>query len=98
MAKIMILEVSGGRGDYRVESFKRIVSVQDEVDFLGTMRLNVLKELMAAVKDGTLTELEQAGILHSIKTRLTDTGLTEYPNTTQEEVELYRKFSEEVLV
>lgn len=98
MARIMLLEVSGGRGDYRVESFRRIVSVQDEVEFLGTMRLNVLKELMAAVKDGTLTELEQAGILHSIKTRLVDTGLTEYPEDSQAEAELYRRFTEEVLV
>jgi hypothetical protein len=98
MAKIMILEVSGGRGDYRVEPFKRIVSVQDEVDFLGTMRLNVLKELMAAVRDGSLTELEQAGILHSIKTRLTDTGLTEYPDTPEAEAALYRKYAEEEIL
>ena len=98
MSRIMLLEVSGGRGDYRVESFRRIVSVQNEEDFLATMRLNVLKELMAAVKDGTLTELEQAGILHSIKTRLTDTGLTEYPEDSQAEAELYRRFTEEVLV
>jgi hypothetical protein len=96
MARIMLLEVSGGRGDYRVESFRRIVSVQNEEDFLATMRLNVLKELMEAVKDGTLTELEQAGILHSIKTRLTDTGLVEYPQSTEEEAALYRRFSEEL--
>lgn len=98
MAKIMLLEVSGGQGDYAVESFRRIVAVQDEADFLAGMRINVLKELMAAVRDGSLTELEQAGILHSIKTRLTDTGLTEYPDTPEAEAALYRKYAEEEIL
>lgn len=95
MAKIMLLEVSGGAGDYIVDSFRRIVAVQDDVDFLAAMRLNVLKELHASIVDGTLTEREQTMILRSIKTHLTDTGLVEYPEDSQQEAELYRKFSQE---
>jgi hypothetical protein len=97
--KIMLLEVKGGTGDYVIGPYRRIVSVQDETEFLDTIRTLVLHEIIDAIETGKVKDHEQADILRSIKVRLTDTYLSEYPDTPEEQAAMYRKYTqEEVLV
>lgn len=96
--KVMLLTVSGGgAGDYVINTWRRIVSVEDEIQFLATMRLIALKELakfMETVPTGPdykMRDLIAQGLMKSLKLRLTDLGLTEYPESPEDQVALYRR-------
>lgn len=99
--KVMLLTVTGGSGDWTISTWRRIVSVEDETQFLATMRLVALQELQLFLE--TLPDTLPNGIvsrpkdeiaqelMKSLKLRLTDLGLTEYPETPEEQAQLYAK-------
>ena len=94
MARIMLLTVTGGAKDFVVGPWRRIVSVQDEIEFLGTMRAIALKEIIDAINLKQVPEDIQAEMLRSLKLRLTDTGLTEFPESETEQAALYKRMNE----
>lgn len=95
--KVMLLTVTGGYGDHTVATWRRIVSVEDEVAFLAAMRLVALKELAKYMETvGTTDDYKYkddlaAGLMKSLKLRLTDLGLSEYPETPEEQAALYKR-------
>jgi hypothetical protein len=92
--KIMLLTVTGGYGDYIVSPWRRIVSVEDEIQFLAAMRLVALQELQAFMKtltDDKFKDEVEEKLLSSVKLRLTDLGLDVYPESPEEQARLYAK-------
>ena len=84
----MLLSVTG-----IPEPWQRLVSVEDEVAFLGQLRAIALKEIidaMAEDKQPMDSEI-QAEILRSLKVHLKDTGLTEFPESDAEQAALYKR-------
>lgn len=86
MSKVYLLTVSAG-----TTLWQRMVSVQDTTEFLGIMRVAVLKEM----KDNAiqLDADQQADFLRSLRLRLTDTGLAEMPETEEEQVALWNRMT-----
>lgn len=95
--KVMLFTVTGGFGDYSVSTWRRIVSVEDEIQFLATMRLVALHELARFMEnvptngDYKAKEDIAAGLMKSLRLRLFDLGLTEYPETPEEQAALYKR-------
>jgi len=79
MPKIMILSVEG------VDSpFTRLVSVDDKDEFLGTIRMSLVKDILDTCTLKLANEEVILDAISRIKISLTDTGLTEYPETVEE--------------
>lgn len=95
MTKIMLMTVTGGDSDLSVGPWRRIVSVEDELEFIAQMRIFALQEIKQELaKDPSPVDDDiQAAILRSLKIRLTDTGLTEYPESHAEQAALYERMT-----
>jgi hypothetical protein len=96
--KVMMLVVTGVAGAHSVGPWRRIVSVEDEVEFLGMMRAVAMKEIVdalnAAPVPGLMNDDVQAELLKALRLKLIDTGLTEYPDTEQGQAELYKRMTQ----
>jgi hypothetical protein len=94
MARLLMLAVTGGNAP----PYRKLVSVEDPVRFLGIMRAKALKEQIDYVTNnyvpGQETEDVQADILRTLKVKLFETGLKEYPETDAEVEALYRRFDD----
>lgn len=93
MSKIMFMEVRGGVEEFRILPWRRIVTVVDEDEFIAAMRLIAMREMKEAVENRSLPEDIQADLIKSLKIRLTDTGLTDYPETPEEQAKLYERMT-----
>jgi len=93
MTKLMLLTVYGVDGDYSIGSWQRLVAVADETEFLGKMRAQALKELVDESGKGKIPEEDQVKILRSLRLRLTDTGLTDMPETDEERTALWERMT-----
>lgn len=93
MSKIMLMEVRGGIDEFRIAPWKRVVTITDEAEFIATMRIIALRELRTAVENRAVSEDKQAEILRSLKIRLTDTGLTDFPESTEDQAKLYERMT-----
>lgn len=71
-----------------LEPFKRLASVEDELEFIALMRLRCIQSIIRAHPDMPFTE----AMLRSINVSLKDTGFTEYPETDKEAEDLLRRF------
>lgn len=96
--KVMLMTVTGEAGPHVIGPWRRIVSVEDEIEFLGMMRAVAIKEIAEALNAEPIQGLShddvQAELLKALKIRLTDTGLTEYPDTPEAQAELYRRMTQ----
>lgn len=81
--RLMMLSVKGAG----LIPYRRLVSVLDEDEFVGAMRIVALRQII------TLNPKEelQADVLRELKVTLKDTGLTEYPETQLEVDEIFRR-------
>jgi hypothetical protein len=96
MSKIMLLTITGGTETYSIGPARSLVSVQDDQEFLKSMRAIVLKKLIEESSAGSLPDDQQAEVLRTLKLRLSDTGLTEWPETTEELNALYERMTIEI--
>lgn len=95
MAKVLMLQVTGGG----VPPYRKLVSVEDPTRFLGTLRAKALKDSIANVTfdpQGFANDDNQADILRTLKVKLFETGLKEYPETDAEVEAAYRRFDKSV--
>jgi hypothetical protein len=87
-----MLSVSGGGKP----PYRKLVSVEDPARYLGIMRAKMLydlKEYMAQnFVPGQETDDVQAEALRTLKVKLYETGLENYPETDAEVEALYRRF------
>lgn len=93
MPQILMLTVTGGGRPY----FRKIVSVEDPTRFLGHIRARVLKEQIDEVSSAhwvTAQQREnyQAEQLRTLKVKLYELNLKDYPETDTEVEEVYRRF------
>ena len=93
MARLLMLSVTGGN----MPPYRKLVSVEDPVRFLGIMRAKALQDQMNYLTEQpmtTLSDLEdtQANIIRTLKVKLFETGYKEYPETDAEVEALYRRF------
>jgi hypothetical protein len=81
MSKIMILTVAGVE-----EPYKRLVSVDNEDEFVGTMLASSIKDILGTMPLETTLTRETLIIeaIRNIKIDLKDTGLKEYPESNEE--------------
>jgi len=93
MTKLMLLTVYGVGEDYSIGSWQRLVSVTDEAELLGSMRAAALKELAEEVGRGKIPEEDQVKILRALRLKLTDTGLTDMPETDEERTALWERMT-----
>lgn len=93
MSKLMLLTVYGVSSDYSIGTWQRLVSVSNEAEFLGTMRVKALKELIDEGNAGHIPDDQQAIMLRSLRLRLTDTGLTDMPETEIERTALWERMT-----
>lgn len=86
----MLLSVTG-----IPEPWQRLVSVENEVDFLGHLRAIALKEIVDAItEDNKPMDADiQADILKGLKLSLTDMGLDEFPESHAEQAALYERMA-----
>ena len=89
----MLLTVYGVTPSHSIGSWQRLVSVNDEVEFLGTMRALALKELVDEIGKGNVSDEDQAAILRALRLRLTDTGLADMPEDETERIALWEKMT-----
>jgi hypothetical protein len=78
-----------------MEPFQRIVEVYgDPLQYLGHLRIAALLEIVEFLKQNpTLDSSDmQAELMRSVKFRLTDTGLKEYPESDEEIKMVYEMF------
>ena|ERR1700690_515002 len=92
-SKLMLLTVYGVTPSHSIGSWQRLVSVNDEVEFLGTMRALALKELVDEIGKGNVSDEDQAAILRALRLRLTDTGLADMPEDETERIALWEKMT-----
>jgi hypothetical protein len=87
-----MLSVSGGSKP----PYRKLVSVEDPVRYLGFMRAKALHDQMEYMAQnfvpGQETDDVQAEALRTLKVKLYETGLDEYPETDAEVEALYRRF------
>lgn len=83
--RLMMLKVVG----VGLLPYRRLVSVEDEVEFTGYMRIAALRQIMALNPGEDL----QAEAIRDLKITLKDTGLTEYPETDFAVDEIFRRMS-----
>ena len=91
MSRILMLAVVGG-GE---EPYRRLVEVDDPVRYMGILRAKLLKEMIDRLNvSPTPIDIDdkQADALRTLKVKLYETGLTEYPDTEDEVSEIYRRF------
>lgn len=92
-SKLMLLTVYGVTPSHSIGSWQRLVSVNDEVEFLGTMRALALKELVDEIGKGNVSDEDQAAILRALRLKLTDTGLKDMPETDEERNALWLRMT-----
>lgn len=89
----MLLEVTLGD-----ETTRRLVSVNDELQFIGTYRAAMLNSLAKPSGNNVLQFLpkddEQAALIKSLRVHLKNTGFAELPETELEIAALYRRFGD----
>ena len=95
MGRLKLLQVTGGAGDYVIGPYRRFVTVVNDMEFIGSVRAQVQKELIQTVLEGGLQDNEQANLLSTLKVRLFETGLDDYPETPEAQNELYLRFTQE---
>lgn len=83
--RLMVLKVRGGE----LPPLTRLVSVEDDIEFIGYMRIWALRQIIQKAPNGELHE----ELLRSLHVSLKDTGLVEYPETEHEVEDLLRRFS-----
>lgn len=89
MARPLMMVVTGGT----VPSYHKLVSVENPEQFIGYMRAKALKDQIDKLSsEPALPEDDQANILRTLKVKLYDVGLDEYPETDTEVKEVYRRF------
>ena len=93
MSRLCILTVSGGGSP----PYRKIVSVQDPIRFLGTMRAKELQHQLDVMSRTVWETPEaeadaQANLLRTLKVRLYETGLKDYPETDEGVEALYKRF------
>jgi hypothetical protein len=90
VARLLMMSVTGGS----TTPYLKLVSVEDPVQFLGLMRLQIMQaQIEKLSKAPALPDDAQAEILRTLKVKLYETGLNEYPETDAEVEALYRRFS-----
>lgn len=77
--------------------YRKLVSVEDPVRFLGIMRAKALKDQIDKLTEQPVinrfdSDDAQADIIRTLKVKLYETGLKEYPETDAEVEALYRRF------
>lgn len=78
----MMMSVEGGG----LQPYRRLLSIEDEIEMLGILRLNAIQQIMGLDEDDL-----QADALRTLKVKLKETGLTEYPETQEEIDEIFRR-------
>lgn len=90
MRKIMLLEAEGGNAFFKMEPFVRVVEVYGDPDeYLGQLQVAALLEIQEFLRNrpDLNTSDVQAELMRSLKFKLRDTGLDEYPEDTAAVVE-----------
>src|ERR1700675_842038 len=95
MGKLKLLQVTGGAGDHVIGPYRRFVTVVNDMEFIGTVRAQILKDLIDAVQTGSMLDEEQAELLKSLRVRLYETGLDDYPETPEAQTELSKSFTKD---
>ena len=92
MSRLLILSITGGSRT----PVRKLVSVEDPIRYLGILRAKLVKEQIDYMAQNYIpspeTDNEQANFLRTLKVKLYDTGLSEYPETDAEVEALYRRF------
>jgi hypothetical protein len=87
-----MLSVSGGGKP----PYRKLVSVEDPARYLGIIRAKMVHDLIDYVAQnfvpGQETDDVQAEALRTLKVKLYETGLEDYPETDAEVEALYRRF------
>lgn len=95
MAKIMFISVTAGATEnYCFPSMYRIAEVTDEVEYIGHMRARIVKALIDEALKGTFPGENIDQILRTLRVKLQDTGLTEYPDTPEAEAALFERMTQ----
>lgn len=87
MSRLKMMQVTGSAGTYTMDAH-RLVTVLNELDLIAVVRLQAMKEAQKYL----LTEEQQADLIGTLRVRLYDTGLDEYPDDNAVVRDLYRKF------
>lgn len=92
MARLLMLSITGGN----MPSYRKLVSVEDPVRYLGVMRARALKDqidkLASFDVQGFGNDDNQADVIRTLKVKLFETGYKDYPETDAEVEALYRRF------
>ena len=90
--KIMFIAITAGATEnYCFPSMYRIAEVTDEVEYIGRVRARIIKALIDEAHQGTFPGENIDQILRTLKVKLFDTGLTEFPETEVEHAALFER-------
>jgi hypothetical protein len=90
LSKIMFVKVTAGvAGNYVFTPMYKIAEVNDEKEFLGHLRARILKKTLSEARGENVEH-----ILNTLKIKLHDTGLTEYPDTPEAEALLFERMTQ----
>lgn len=93
MTKLMLMSVYGVGQEYHINSWERLISVVDETQTIAQMRKLALEELAREVRRNNIPDEQQFAVLRALRIRLTDTGLTEMPESEEERIALWEKMT-----
>lgn len=92
MSNVYMLTVTGGN----LPSYRKLVTVHDPLKFVAIMRSLSMRDQMDHLAHsyvpGQETDDVHADILRTLKVKLFETGLKEYPETDAEVEAAYRRF------
>lgn len=97
--RIMLMMASGGNEHFTMKPIKQLVEVYMAPDeFMGIMRVNALKEIIELLEQNPLfnTSDMQLELLRSLKLRLVNTDLKEFPEDPLEYSVIVRALEETV--
>jgi hypothetical protein len=97
MTRVYFLQITGGTiGDYVFQNILRLVETSDPDQIVGNIRARFRRDLAKGVVDGRYPAELVNAMSQSLRVKMLDTGLTEYPDTSEEEVELFNKLQEAI--
>lgn len=92
----MYLEADGGNVLFTMQPWRQFVEIYGETwEFLAALRIAAIQEIGAFLKEHPLYDTSdlQMELLRSLKLRLRETGLTEYPETPEEKLAALEKMN-----